>query len=210
MRPGISRTDLDIALHPMRRIALRARLTRPYWRIRFYRYGKATILHRPAWIFGAGQIAIGNHCLILGGCYIAAEKRAWDRPAPVLSIGDRVGIRPYCMISASESIVIEDDVIIGAFSSVIDSDHTFSMGRPNVMHNPIVSSPVRIGRGTWLAERVAVLRGADIGRCCIIGANSVVRGSIPDYSIAVGAPARVVGAVEEVDADAPAFAPRFW
>jgi acetyltransferase-like isoleucine patch superfamily enzyme len=148
--------------------------------------------------------------MILHGCSISVEAPGWGRQAPVLSIGDRVGIRPYCTLSAAESIVIEDDVIIGAFSSVIDSDHTFSMGRPNVMHNPIVSSPVRIGRGTWLAERVAVLRGADIGRCCIIGANSVVRGSIPDYSIAVGAPARVVGAVEGVDADAPAFAPRFW
>jgi acetyltransferase-like isoleucine patch superfamily enzyme len=210
MRPGISRTDLDIALHPMRRIALRARLTRPYWRIRFYRYGKATILHRPAWIFGAGQIAIGNHCLILGGCYIAAEKRAWDRPAPVLSIGDRVGIRPYCMISASESIVIEDDVIIGAFSSVIDSDHTFAEGRPNVMHNPVNAAPIRIGRGTWLAERVAVLRGTSIGRCCIVGANSVVREDLPDYTIAAGVPARVVGEVTGVNAHDRTFTDGLW
>jgi acetyltransferase-like isoleucine patch superfamily enzyme len=128
----------------------------------------------------------------------------------VLRVGDRVGIRPYCMISASERIVIEDDVIIGAFSSVIDSDHTYSMGRPNVMHNPVETAPVRIGRGTWLAERVAVLKGADIGRCCIIGANSVVRGEIPDYSIAVGSPARVVGQVEGVDADAPPVSERLW
>ena len=42
-----------------------------------------------------------------------------------------------------------------------------------------------------------MLRGADIGRCCIIGANSVVRGEIPDYSIAVGAPARVVGSTRD-------------
>lgn len=97
----------------------------------------------------------------------------------MLSIGDRVGIRPYCMISASESIHIEDNVIIGAFSSVIDSDHTFADGRPNVMHNSVASAPIRIGRGTCLAERVAVLRGASIGRCCIVGANSVVRGNRP-------------------------------
>jgi acetyltransferase-like isoleucine patch superfamily enzyme len=124
----------------------------------------------------------------------------------VLRIGDRVGIGSYCQISAAESIVIEDDVIIAALCSVIDSDHTFALGRPNVMHNPIETAPVRIGRGTWLAERVAVLKGSNIGRCCIIGANSVVRGDVPDYSIAAGAPARVVGAVEGVDADAPAFA----
>jgi acetyltransferase-like isoleucine patch superfamily enzyme len=155
-------------------------------------------------------MSIGSNSLILGGCHLAVETHAWNRPAPVLRIGDRVGIRPYCMISASESIVIEDDVIIGAFSSVIDSDHTFREGRPNVMHNSVATTPVRIGRGTWLAERVAVLRGASIGRCCVIGANSVVRGEIPDYSIAVGAPAQVVGEVTGVDGDAEPFSQRLW
>ena len=114
------------------------------------------------------------------------------------------------MISASESIVIEDDVIIGAFSSVIDSDHTFAEGRPNVMHNSVAAEPINIGRGTWLAERVAVLRGSSIGRCCIVGANSVVRGELPDYSIAAGAPARVIGEVTGVDADASPFSERLW
>ena len=183
----------DLVRYPMRRAELRARVMRPYWTRRFHSFGAGTIIHRPGSVFGAHQIAIGSHSLILAGTYLSVETPAWGRPAPVLRIGDRVGIRPYCMISASEQIEIEDDVIIGAFSSVIDSDHTFAEGRPNVMHNSVASDPIRIGRGTWLAERVAVLRGVHIGRCCIIGANSVVRGTLPDYSIAVGSPARVVG-----------------
>jgi acetyltransferase-like isoleucine patch superfamily enzyme len=177
---------------------------------RFHSLGENSIVHRPGSIFGAQQIAIGRNSLILGGCHLSVETPAWDLPGPVLRIGDRVGIRPYCMISASESISIDDDVIIGAFSSVIDSDHTFAQGHPNVMHNSVATSPIRIGRGTWLAERVAVLRGASIGRCCIVGANSVVRGDLPDYAIAVGAPARIVGEVTGVDADAPPFSDRLW
>lgn len=200
----------DFFRYPMPRVLLRARFTSPYWRRRCYHFGDGAVIHRPGSVFGAHQISIGRGCLILGGCHIAVESHAWDRTAPVLQIGDRVGVRPYCMISASESIVIEDDVIIGAFTSIIDSDHTFAQGRPNVMHNSVVTDPIRIGRGSWLAERVAVLRGSSIGRCCIVGANSVVRGDLPDYSIAVGAPARVVGEVTGVDADAPAFAARLW
>ena len=207
MLPGPARALLD---HPMRRAQLRARVTRPYWRRRFYSFGDGTILDRPAWVFGAHHIAIGAHTLVLHGAHLSVESFAWDEPAPALVIGDRVGIRPSCMFSVSERVVIEDDVIIGAFSSVIDSDHTFALGRPSVMHNPVETAPIRIGRGTWLAERVAVLRGADIGRCCIVGANSVVKGELPDYSIAVGSPARVVGKVEGVDADAPAFSERLW
>jgi acetyltransferase-like isoleucine patch superfamily enzyme len=187
---------------PMKRVALEARVMRPYRARRFYAFGERSIVHRPLWIYGPHQMSFGSDVLVLAGTWLSVESFAWHMPQPVLKVGDRVGIRPYCMISASESIVIEDDVIIGAFSSVIDSDHTFSAGRPNVMHNPVATAPVRIGRGTWLAERVAVLRGSDIGECCIIGANSVVRGEIPPYSIAVGSPARVVGRVEGVDARA--------
>ena len=210
LRAAVPPAAVELVRYPMRRVELRARITRPYWQRRFHSLGKGSIVHRPGGVFGAHQIAIGSSSLILAGCYLSVETPAWDTPGPVLTIGDRVGIRPYCMISASESIVIEDDVILGAFTSVIDSDHTFAEGRPNVMHNSVASAPIRIGRGTWLAERVAVLRGSSIGRCCVVGANSVVRGELPDYSIAVGAPARVVGEVSGVNADDPPYKEKLW
>jgi acetyltransferase-like isoleucine patch superfamily enzyme len=56
----------------------------------------------------------------------------------------------------------------------------------------IVKSPVRIGPDTWLGTKVSVLKGTRIGRGCVMGAHAVVRGDIPEYSIAVGSPARVV------------------
>lgn len=200
---GVGRGLRDLVRLPPKRAKLRARLVRPYWRLTLAALGEGTVLDRPGEVLGPHKIAIGAHSLIRAGTHLAVETGAWHRPGPVLRIGDRVGIRPYCMISAAESVEIEDDVIIGAFSSVIDSDHTFDEGNPNVMHNPLRTGPIRIGRGTWLGERVAVLRGANVGRCCIVGANSVVRGELPDYSIAVGAPARVVGEVSGVDADGP-------
>lgn len=183
----------------MLRVAARGRLLEPYRRRRFAAFGARSILHRPLWLYGMPHIAVGAGVLALPGCWIAVEEVAWGAQEPVLSIGDRVGIRPYVTISASERIVIEDDVVIAAYSSLIDSDHTYAAGRPNIMANPTVTAPIHVGRGTWIAERVAVLRGARIGRCCIIGANSVVRGEIPDFSIAVGAPARVVGRVAGFD-----------
>jgi acetyltransferase-like isoleucine patch superfamily enzyme len=52
--------------------------------------------------------------------------------------------------------------------------------------------PVRIGEGTWLGHGSLVLPGADIGRHAVIGAQSVVTGTVPDFSVAVGIPARVI------------------
>jgi lipopolysaccharide O-acetyltransferase len=181
---------------PMKRVALRAKFTRPWWRWRFHEFGAGSVLHRPDWVFGPHLMAIGRDALIFQGAWLSVERAAWNAREPVIRIGDNVGIRPYCTLSAAESIVIEDYVAMGSFTTVVDSDHTFVRGEPSPMRGPLVTSPVRIGRGTWIGERVAILRGADIGTRCIIGANSVVRGRIPDNSIAVGAPARVVGTTE--------------
>jgi acetyltransferase-like isoleucine patch superfamily enzyme len=134
------------------------------------------------------------------GDQVWISRRAWFEVGgaavrgtePVLHVGNGVVMRHHVTISAHESVVVEDDVLIAAWTSIYDSDHTLG-ARGNAIWHPDVTSPVRIGRGSWLGERVAVLRGADIGRHCIIGANSVVKGVIPDCSVAVGAPARVVG-----------------
>lgn len=50
---------------------------------------------------------------------------------------------------------------------------------------------MRIGEGSWLGENVCVI-GASVGKHCTIGANAVVTKDIPDYSVAVGIPAKVI------------------
>ena len=182
---------------PMKRVAARGRVIEPWRRARFARFGRRSVIDRPVWLYGTEHMAVGDGTVVLRGGWLAVERQAWSRPDATLVIGDRVWMRPYCVVSAAESIVIEDDVVISAFSTLIDSDHTYRNDVDNVLWNPIETTPIRVGRGTWIGERVAVLRGSDIGTRCIIGSNSVVRGSIPDYSIAVGAPARVVGSTRD-------------
>ncbi len=74
------------------------------------------------------------------------------------------------------------------------SDNLHGYENPNV---PILKQPikqngtVRIGEGSWLGVGVAVI-GANIGKHCVIGANAVVTKDIPNYSVAVGIPAKVI------------------
>lgn len=185
---------------PLKAVVLRSRIQRRWRERRFHSFGEASIVHKPMWIYGPHQIAIGSSTLILHGVWLSVEQVAWDRPAPVLQIGSFVSVRPHCTIAAAESVVIEDGVVLSSFTTVLDSDHTFTEGQISVMHSPVVTAPTRVGAGTWVGERVAILRGSDIGRGCVIGANSVVKGTIPDGSIAVGVPARVVGQVTRLPA----------
>ena len=178
---------------PLVRQALLGRLRQPLRRRQFAAFGHGSLLIRPSWLYGTRHIAIGHGVVVLPGAWLAVERQAWDAAEPVLRIGDRVGIRSHCTISAAASIVVEDDVVFGGSVTVVDSDHTWAAGHPNVLYNPLQAAPIRIGRGSWIGDHTTVLRGSTIGEFCMIGANSVVRGDIPDRSVAVGAPARVVG-----------------
>jgi maltose O-acetyltransferase len=51
---------------------------------------------------------------------------------------------------------------------------------------------VYIGFGSWIGIGAVILPGVTVGRNCVIGANSVVVSNIPDHSIAVGSPARIL------------------
>ena len=168
---------------------------RPYWRHRFAAFGAGSILDRPRWLRGHHKVEIGANVIILSGAWIAAELGSWDQPGPAITIGDDVAINTGVTITAAENVVIEDGVLMAANVLVIDCDHTMDGPHLNPAYNPLKTAPVRVGRGTWIGQGAAVLRGAQIGERCVIGANSVVRGEIPPYSVAVGAPARVVSEV---------------
>jgi lipopolysaccharide O-acetyltransferase len=170
---------------------------RPYRRRQFHTFGAGSILHKPAWVYGASHIAIGERVLLLEGIWLAAERIGWSQPEPTLRLADGVAVRPFCTISAAESVTLEANVVLSAYTSVVDSEHTWRGGHPNSAWNPLDTAPIRIGEGTLVGAGAAVLAGADIGRFCIIGANAVVKGTIPDFSVAVGAPARVVGSTKD-------------
>lgn len=60
-------------------------------------------------------------------------------------------------------------------------------------------APITIGDNCWLASNVTVCAGVTIGKNCVIGAGSVVTRDVPDNSLAVGVPARVIRELSEKD-----------
>lgn len=58
---------------------------------------------------------------------------------------------------------------------------------------------VTIKDDCWIGGNTTIMPGVTIGRGCTIGAGSVVTRDIPDFSVAIGSPARVVKKVEPVE-----------
>ncbi|MEJ6391589.1 acyltransferase [Gymnodinialimonas ulvae] len=112
-----------------------------------------------------------------------------------IEIGARASIGARTTLWAGPAhgrIVIGDDVLFGPEVMVTASGYRFDDGTP-VTEQAMDEADVIIGRDVWLATRVIVLPGARIGDGAIIGAGAIVTGEIPDYAIAVGIPAKVVG-----------------
>jgi acetyltransferase-like isoleucine patch superfamily enzyme len=75
---------------------------------------------------------------------------------------------------------------------VCDFDHRTDDITAPIKDQGIVKSPVRIGPDCWVGTKVTVLRGADVGRGSVLAAHAVVRGTVPEFAIAGGVPARVL------------------
>jgi maltose O-acetyltransferase len=58
------------------------------------------------------------------------------------------------------------------------------------------ASEIRIGNDVWLGANVTVLPGVTIGNNVVVGAGAVVSKDIPDNSLALGVPARIVRKLE--------------
>ncbi len=112
-----------------------------------------------------------------------------------ISIGDHAHIGERCYLWAGDGtgrIDIGEYALFGPEVFVTASDYQIAPDVP-VMHQPRRERDIRIGRDVWLGARVVVTAGVEIGDGCVVGAGSVVTRSLPPGSIAVGAPARVVG-----------------
>jgi acetyltransferase-like isoleucine patch superfamily enzyme len=110
----------------------------------------------------------------------------------VVSIGDRCLIGRGSGIVGHLSIEIGDDVWTGHHVYITDQNHGYDDPDLPISMQVQPERPVSIGAGSWIGHGAVILPGAAIGRNVVIGANSVVTGPIPDHSIAVGAPARVI------------------
>lgn len=134
------------------------------------------------------------------GGELVIEDGTWLRSevAPVVIHvydGARLRIGPRCLlngcqISAKREVAIGRSTMIGPNSRVFDADqHPFDADTPERCE------PVRIGDYVWVASDVSVLRGVELGDHVVVGARSLVTGSVPAHSLAFGSPARVRGSV---------------
>jgi acetyltransferase-like isoleucine patch superfamily enzyme len=161
----------------------------------FGSFGAGTLVCHPLdSLVNPQAIHLGDGTLVAAHAVLSA---GWMPDQPdlaerVLEIGDRCLIGRGSSLVAHRSIVVGDDVWTGHGVHVTDMNHGYERVDVPIAQQWMGEDPVRIGDGAWLGHGTVVLPGATIGRHCVVGANSVVVGDLPDFTVAVGAPARAI------------------
>jgi acetyltransferase-like isoleucine patch superfamily enzyme len=172
-----------------------------FWKPLLGKLGERSVLYRPLLIVGKKRIFIGERCHIRDLARIEVINRPHLGWKATLNIGNHVGIEQGVHIVCQGEVNIEDNVSITAYCAIVDTYHPHNS--PDTLPKigdrlPDEFTFVHIGAGTIIGMHSVILPNVRIGKGCVIGAGSVVNRNIPDYSLAVGAPARVVSKFDPI------------
>ncbi len=121
-----------------------------------------------------------------------------------ISIGEGTFLNIAVMVAAMDRVEIGAHCMLANGCFVTDANHRFDDPDTPITWQGFASKgPTKIGDNVWLGANVVVTSGVTIGERCVIGANSVVTQDIPPFSIAAGAPAKVLRAVTYGDGSSP-------
>jgi acetyltransferase-like isoleucine patch superfamily enzyme len=127
------------------------------------------------------QASIYHHAYVYGD--VKVGDHTWIGPMTLLDGSGGLTIGSWCAISAGVHIYTHNTV-----------DWAVTAGAADYRR-----APTSIGDRTFIGPLSVVAMGVTVGARCVVGAHAYVNCDVPDESIAVGVPARVVGRVEVSD-----------
>jgi acetyltransferase-like isoleucine patch superfamily enzyme len=135
------------------------------------------------------RLVLGPHVLFEPGVWLTSDTGQID-------IGGGSILNLNVMVAAVDRVAIGEHCMFANGCLVTDGAHRFDdPQRPVPWQGFTTKGATTIGDNVWCGANVVVTSGVTIGRRSVIGANSVVTQDVPEFSVAAGAPARVLGAI---------------
>tara|TARA_R110001583_G_scaffold25592_4_gene92373 strand:- start:66 stop:695 length:630 start_codon:yes stop_codon:yes gene_type:complete len=148
--------------------------------------GSKTTIFKPILLIGVDNISIGNNVLIRDGVRLETHEQG------SIVIEDGVSIEQSCNFTSTGNLFIGKDVTISFDVMITNIDHEYqNIGQP-ILQQPNIIIDTYISENCFIGSGAKIQAGTHLGKQCIVGANSVVRGVFPDYCVIVGAPAKIV------------------
>lgn len=112
-----------------------------------------------------------------------------------MELGERVYFNANCVVLDCAKVTIGSDTFIGPNCQFYTPIHPLDYKTRNTFIES--AKPITVGKNCWLGGSVVLLPGVTIGDGSVIGAGAVVTKDIPENSLAVGNPARVIRTIEQ-------------
>lgn len=146
--------------------------------------------HAKIHVLPGGKISIGDNSRIEEHSVIIVEKSG------SLNIGENCYLSRNFFLGCSQSVTIGDNVAIGGYVTIIDTNKKFDDTSRLIVEQGHVTIPVVISDDVWIGGNSTLLAGSRIGRHSIIAANTLVRSKVSSNTLAGGVPARIIRHIE--------------
>ncbi|MGX9785851.1 acyltransferase [Janthinobacterium lividum] len=156
--------------------------------------GRRSYIHLPRSIKNKKFIEVGDGCHIGKSIIMEPISSHGEQIfTPKISIGNNVYIGRNCQFFCVDAITIEDGCVLSEYIYLSDSAHGFDPAGGLIMQQNLESKgPIHIGKNTFIGYGVSMMPGVVLGKHCIVGINSVVTKSFPDFSMIAGSPAKLI------------------
>ncbi len=152
----------------------------------FASHGEGTHIEETVLVFHAGNIEIGS------GVYVGHHAILKGYHKNRMVIGDGCWIGDQCYLHSAGGIMIGRNVGIGPGVKILTSYHAEEGIEKAIIESRIELELVEIGDDSNIGTGVIVMPGVTVGRGVQVGAGAVITHDLPDYTVAVGVPARVL------------------
>lgn len=140
------------------------------------------------------MMTLGSGILVLRGSWlycIPGHNEAGQPPDLTIDSGCYLGYNSH--ITCARKIRLGEGCVLANGVYISDCQHRFEDLDTPILQQGLKVAEVEIGERVWIGEYACIFGQVKIGRGCVIGAHSVVTNrELPDYSVVVGAPARIV------------------
>lgn len=170
-------------------------ITKLWWFIRtkivgleYGHVGSQSYIGKPIFIQRKKNIFIGNKVRIYSGMRAELTQKTAE-----IHIKDNVSIgQNFHVVCYKGKLEIGKDTTISGNVFISNVDHNYREIGVHVLEQDMLESPTQIGENCFIGYGAVIMPGTTLGRQCIVGVNSVVKGSFPDFCVIAGSPAKIV------------------
>ena len=184
--PQLKKAIYRFLMHPVK--------TRPNWWIRpfvglFMKRGKGSVIYR-----SVRKDITPFHPFVIGKQSVIEDYACINNAVGEICIGDnsRIGLHNTVIgpVHIGNQVNLAQGVVISGLN------HNYQDTNKPISEQGVSTNLISIQDDVWVGANVVIAAGVTIGKHCVIGAGSMVTKDIPDYSVAVGNPAKVIKTIQ--------------